>query len=144
MTLATTGFLHHHHVLKEHVALDRTSWSIKSACNHFLIKCIWLERCFKSRTQWSTQICLKIAWFSFRTVKGKTPNFEANLCRSLYSTFKTSFKPYAFLANGYKRFSKTNSTDPRQRVPLKAVDTIGNCISIKTYLVTGNEERFIV
>ena len=35
--------------LKEHVALDRTSWSIKSACNRFLIKCIWLERCFKSR-----------------------------------------------------------------------------------------------
>ena len=24
-----------------------------------------------------------------------------------------------FIANGYKRFFKTNSTDPRQRVPLK-------------------------
>ena len=24
-----------------------------------------------------------------------------------------------FITNGYKRFSKTNSTDPRQRVPLK-------------------------
>ena len=24
-----------------------------------------------------------------------------------------------FIKNGYKRFSKTNSTDPRQRVPLR-------------------------
>ena len=31
-----------------------------------------------------------------RTVKGKPRNFEANLCGSLYSTFKTSFQPYAF------------------------------------------------
>ena len=28
-----------------------------------------------------------------RTVKGKPRNFEANLCESLYSTFKTSFQP---------------------------------------------------
>ena len=28
--------------------------------------------------------------------KGKPCNFEANLCGSLYSTFKTSFQPYAF------------------------------------------------
>ena len=31
-----------------------------------------------------------------RKVKGKTCNFEANVCGSLYSTFKTSFYPYAF------------------------------------------------
>ena len=31
-----------------------------------------------------------------RAVKGKPRNFEANLCGSLYSTFKTSFQPYAF------------------------------------------------
>ena len=31
-----------------------------------------------------------------RTVKRKARNFEANLCGSLYSTFKTSFQPYAF------------------------------------------------
>ena len=31
-----------------------------------------------------------------RKVKGKPRNFEANLCGSLYSTFKTSFQPYAF------------------------------------------------
>ena len=30
----------------------------------------------------------------------------------------TSFYPCAFITNGYKRFSKTNSTDPSQRVPL--------------------------
>ena len=28
--------------------------------------------------------------------KGKLCNFEAYLCGSLYSTFKTSFQPYAF------------------------------------------------
>ena len=51
-------------------------------------------------------------------VKGKLCNFEACLC--VYSTFTVSFYPYAFYKkNGYKRFSKTNSTDPRQRVPLK-------------------------
>ena len=51
-------------------------------------------------------------------VKGKPRNFEACLCRSLYSTFTTSFYPYALcIKKCFKRFSKTNSTDPRQRVP---------------------------
>ena len=31
-----------------------------------------------------------------RKVKGKPRNFEANLCGLLYSTFTTSFTPYAF------------------------------------------------
>ena len=31
-----------------------------------------------------------------RKVRGKPRNFEANVCGSLYSTFKTSFYPYAF------------------------------------------------
>ena len=35
--------------LKEHVALDRTSWSIKKCLKPFIMKCIWLERCCKSR-----------------------------------------------------------------------------------------------
>ena len=54
-------------------------------------------------------------------VKGKPCNFEACLCGSLYSTFTTSFYPYAFYLkkkNGYKLFSKTYSADPKQRVPL--------------------------
>ena len=51
--------------LKEHVALDRSSWSIKSVWKPFVITCIWVESCFKSRIQWSTQICLEIAGFSF-------------------------------------------------------------------------------
>ena len=45
-------------------------------------------------------------------IKGKPRNFEGYLCGSIYSTFKIS------LTNGYKRFSKTNSCDPRQHVPL--------------------------
>ena len=33
--------------------------------------------------------------------------------------FYNIFPPISFIPNGYKRFSKTNSTDPRQRVPLR-------------------------
>ena len=40
------------------------------------------------------------------------------MCGSLYFTFTTSSYPYAFNNTSYKHFSKTNSTDPRQRVPL--------------------------
>ena len=39
-----------------------------------------------------------------RTVKGKPRNFEANLCGSLYSTFKTSSNHMHFIKNGYKHF----------------------------------------
>ena len=59
-----------------------------------------------------------------RKVKRKPCNFEANLCRSLYSTCTYVLLQHLsnltmhFIINGYKRFSKTNSTDPRQRVPL--------------------------
>ena len=87
----------------------------------FIIKCILVERCCKSRIQWSTQTCLEIARFLFtsttntvghlweshfdshkwptvlvRKVSGQPRNFVANLCGSLYSTFKTSFQRYAF------------------------------------------------
>ena len=74
------------------------------------MKCIWLERCFKSRIQWSTHGFP----FTLRTnslpaiygsqnfdshkwptvlvdeVKGKPCNFKACLCGSLYSTFTKS------------------------------------------------------
>ena len=42
--------------LKEHVALDRVSWSIKKRLKPFDMKCIWLERCFKSRIMIHTSI----------------------------------------------------------------------------------------
>ena len=52
-------------------------------------------------------------------VKGKSRNFEANVCESLYSTFKSSFEPYAFYN---KRFAfQRPTTDPRQRVPLRNI-----------------------
>ena len=38
-----------------------------------------------------------------RTVIGKPRTFEANLCGLVYSTFKTSFQPYAF----YKKWLQT-------------------------------------
>ena len=59
--------------------------------------------------------------FLVHTVKGEPRNFKVNLCGSLYSTFKTSSQPYAFYKNGYKRFLWTNSTDPRQCVPLSTL-----------------------
>ena len=59
--------------------------------------------------------------------KGKPYNFKACLCGSLYSTFTTSFHPYAFITNGYKFFSKTNLTDPRQRVSLISL-TVKHCL----------------
>ena len=103
--------------LKGHVVVDRTSWSIKQKhLKPFVMKCIWLERCCKSiKKNWSTQVSLKTAQFSFyvrtntvghmgvnnltlingrhvsQRVKRKPRNFEACLCRSLYSTFTTSF-----------------------------------------------------
>ena len=54
------------------------------------------------------------------------------------------FNHVHFVTNGYKRFSKTNSTDPRQRVPLKGLDTIGTItqviVSITAFLVTSKGE----
>ena len=50
--------------LKDYVALDWSNLSEKRR-NRFFIKCIWVERCFKSRIQWSKLVCLEIAWFSF-------------------------------------------------------------------------------
>ena len=35
-----------------------------------------------------------------------------------------------FITNGYKRFSKTNSSDPRQRVPLIGLDECENAARI--------------
>ena len=54
-------------------------------------------------------------------VMGKPCNFEWYLCGSLYSTFKNVYMYFChmhFITNAYKRSSKTNWYDPRQRVPL--------------------------
>ena len=51
--------------LKEHVAFDRTSWSFKRVWNCFLWKAYGIERYFKSRILWFTQLSLEIARFSF-------------------------------------------------------------------------------
>ena len=42
-----------------------------------------------------------------------------------------------FITNSYKRFSKTNSTDPRQRVPLTETQGLTSYLSYKIY-VTGS------
>ena len=50
---------------------------------------------------------------SVRKVKGKPRNFEPNVCVKHLSNHMH------FITNGYKRISKTNSTNPKQRVPLR-------------------------
>ena len=55
-----------------------------------------------------------------------------------------------FITNGYKRFSKTNSTDPRQRVPLIAmgmemdglVSTIHHSLAVKVFTAVESEPSF--
>ena len=65
-----------------------------------------------------------------RTVKGKPRNFEANLCGSLYSTFKTSFQPYAF----YKKWLQTLFIDQLDRS--KATCSF-NCLPLSQFLAAG-------
>ena len=52
--------------------------------------------------------------------QGKPRNFEAilGLCWSFWSTLKHLSNHTNFITNSFKRFSSSNSTDPRQRVPL--------------------------
>ena len=100
--------------------MDWTSWSVKSVYNRLVIKCIWLRRCLKVEYNDPHKFASKLHGFSFTLlttrsaimgvknltpiwptvlvdeVKGKPCNFEACLCGSLYSTFITSFYPYAF------------------------------------------------
>ena len=52
-----------------------------------------------------------------RKVKVKPRNIEANVCGSLILLLKHLSNHMHFITNGYQRFLKTNSTDPRQRVP---------------------------
>ena len=98
--------------LKEHVALDRTSWSTKSVCNRLLWNAYGWKDVLKVEYTDPHKFASKLRGFPFtvRTntvghkwptvlddeVKGKPCNFEACLCGSLYSTFTTSFYPYAF------------------------------------------------
>ena len=69
-------------LLKRHVALDRSRWSTKA----FVTVCYEMHM-VKDLTlnKWPTALV--------NEVKRKPRNFEACLCRSLYSTFTTSFYP---------------------------------------------------
>ena len=60
-------------------------------------------------------------------VKGKPWIFEACLCGSLILLLQHLSTHMHFVTNAYKRFSKTNSTDPRQRVPLNSNSLCCSC-----------------
>ena len=57
-----------------------------------------------------------------RRGKRQTVQFQYLFVTHVFN-FLNIFYPYAFITNGYKRFSKSNSTDSRQRVPLRAPDS---------------------
>ena len=40
-----------------------------------------------------------------------------------------------FITNGYKRFSKTNSTNPRQRVPLITKAWVTSATNVKVAII---------
>ena len=54
--------------------------------------------------------------------KRKPPNLRQMCVDHSILLFNHLFYHVHFITNGYKRFSKTNSTDPRQRVPLTQND----------------------
>ena len=54
-----------------------------------------------------------------RKVKGKPLNLKQMCVDHCILLLKHLSNHMHFITNGYKRFSKTNSTDPWQRVPLK-------------------------
>ena len=108
--------------LKEHIALDQTSLSIKSVCNPFLPNAYGWKDVVKVEYHDPHKFAWKLRGFPFtvRTntfghygsqkfdshkwptvlvddVNGKPCNFEACLCGSLYSTFTTSFYPMCIL-----------------------------------------------
>ena len=55
-------------------------------------------------------------------VKNLTP-IDGRPSRGKRKTTQFRVIPFYFITNSYKRFTKTKSTDPRQRVPLKLIHT---------------------
>ena len=58
----------------------------------------------------------------FRNVKGKTCNFEANLCGSLYSTFELSIVPYAFHNKRVQMLFNDRPVRSKAHVPLRGLE----------------------
>ena len=90
-------------------------------CVVFLLLCELTRRPFESKI-WLPLMADRVS----RRGKRKTTQFRVILVwiiilillKFLYNHIYAYFK-----TNGYKRFSKTNSTDPRQRVPLNHTDS---------------------
>ena len=81
----------HIKILKEHVALDRTSWSVKSVCNRFFIKCIY-------------------GWKDVLKVEYNDPHKHASKLHAF---------PFALQTNTVGHFMESKTYHrPRQRVPL--------------------------
>ena len=111
---------------------DWSSWSLKSVCNRqlqnaydkkFILKVVeyndphkyhsrLLGFPFTSQTNMASHLWShifdsdKLPTVLVRKVKGKPGNFEANVCGSQYSTFKTSIYPYAFYNKGLQTLFK--------------------------------------
>ena len=75
---------------KAHIVLNRTRWSLKSNDQH---KHASKMHGFPFTPSTNTVGHLWMADRDSSHSKRKNVHFEANLCGSLYSTFKTSFQP---------------------------------------------------
>ena len=128
---------------EEHVVFSRTSWSLKTRLEPFVMKWIRLERYgeygLKSRIMINTsttQNCMHDFPFTVGHFIESTfwpPKWPTVFLRDVKEnraiSWHVSVDHYIlllnylsnhlhFITNGSKCFSKTNSTDPRQRVPL--------------------------
>ena len=131
--------------LKGHVALDRTSWSLESVWNRVLWNTYscrgpMVQKIFKSTCRMiHSKVSLIIAWFSFYLLNYAVDHFVESKFFShkmadhvssrhimkmfvwivIYILLQNYLSNHLhFITNHFKRFSKTTSTNPRQRVPL--------------------------
>ena len=94
--------------------------SITRNCTSFYVATSMLTRSATQHfgsTNWPTRVSSR--------VKGKSCNFETCLCVSLYILLLRYLSNHIhFITNGFKRFPKTNSPAPGQRVPLSLCETM--------------------
>ena len=111
--------------LKEHVDLDRSCWSLKTVCYKMQMihtnvsqNCtvFLLPRRLTRSVIYGSKMFDTNKWPTLwvRKVKGKTVQFRDIFVWIIVFYFNNIH--LHFITNGY--ISKTNSTDPRQRVPL--------------------------
>ena len=103
-------------------------------CTVFLLP-LWLTR----SAIYESQIFDSHKWPTVlvHRVRGKPRNFKANLCGSLYSTFKTSFYQYAF----YNKWLQTLFVD--QLVPIQGNVSFNPSVLWSQLLYSEEQDYFV-